>query len=195
LRRVALFAVFALALGLSMDTAAVALSVGFGARDLKLAQALRMSAIFAAFHAGMPLLGVLVGQAAARWVSAVDHWIAFALLALIGGKMLWEARARRISRRDGTPLPTPSDPFHPGKLVTLATATSIDALGAGFSLPLLGVAIPLAAGVLGVVPFVVTLSSLYVGRRFGARFGAALDALGGLVLIAIGVAIVLQHAG
>ncbi len=191
----ALFAVFALALGLSMDTAAVALSVGFGARDLKLAQALRMSAIFAAFHAGMPLLGVLVGQAAARWVSAIDHWIAFALLALIGGKMLWEARARHVSRRDGTPLPTPSDPFHAGRLVTLATATSIDALGAGFSLPLLGVAIPLAAGVLGVVPFVVTLSSLYVGRRFGSRFGAALDALGGLVLIAIGIGIVLQHAG
>lgn len=190
----ALLAVFALALGLSMDTAAVALSVGFGARDLKVAQALRMASIFAFFHMGMPLLGVLLGQAAARWFSTIDHWIAFALLALIGCKMLWEAHARHVSRRDGTPLPSTSDPFHPGTLFTLATATSIDALGAGFTLPLLGVAIPLAATILGVVPFAVTFVSLYAGRRFGERFGAALDTLGGLVLVAIGVAIVLQHA-
>ena len=188
-------AVIALALGLSMDTAAVALSVGFGARALRLGDALRMAATFGAFHMGMPLLGVLVGQAAARWVAAIDHWIAFAMLAFIGGKMLWEARERRLAQRNGATPPAAADPFRLGALLTLATATSVDSLGAGFSLPLLGVPIPLAVSIIGGVPFVVTLASLYVGRRFGARFGATLDAIGGLVLLAIGLAIVAQHAG
>lgn len=182
-----------LALGLSMDTAAVALSVGFGAPSLALRRALLMAGTFGAFHVAMPLVGVWIGTAAMRWVSAVDHWIAFGLLAFLGGKMLWEAFERRRVRLRGDDVVIPADPFQLGAVLTLAFATSLDSLGAGFSLPLLGVPVPLAVAIIGAVPFVVTLTSLYVGRRFGARFGATLDAVGGLVLIAIGVSIVLQH--
>ena len=193
--RVQMITVVALALGLSMDTAAVALSVGFSSRTLTLPRAFAMAAIFGAFHVLMPLLGVWIGAAAMRWVSAIDHWIAFALLAFVGGKMLWEANTRRRMRLRGEVLPVPPDVFRFGALTTLAFATSLDALGAGFSLPLLGVPILAAVATIGAVPFLVTLSALYLGRRFGARLDAALDAVGGLVLIAIGVGVLVQHLG
>ena len=188
-------AVVALALGLSMDTAAVALSVGFGSPALTLRRALMMAGTFGAFHVVMPLVGVLAGTAAMRWVSALDLWIAFAVLAFVGGKMIWEAYERRRDRLRGEPPPPVPDAFHFGALLTLAFATSLDSLGAGFSLPLLGVPLPIAVAIIGAVPFLVTLTSLYVGRRFGARFGATLDALGGVVLIVIGIGIALQHLG
>jgi putative Mn2+ efflux pump MntP len=190
---VQLLSVVVLALGLSMDTAAVALSVGFGARALTFRGALRMAATFGAFHVVMPLIGLGLGEAAVRWVAALDHWLAFALLAFVGGKMLWEAHQHRRERLRGEPPAPPPDIGRFGALLTLAFATSVDSLGAGFSLPLLGVPLPAAVAIIGAVPFLVTLSSLYVGRRFGARFGATLDAIGGIVLIAIGVSIVVQH--
>jgi putative Mn2+ efflux pump MntP len=191
---VQLFAVIALALGLSMDTAAVALSVGFGSPRLSLRRALLMACTFGAFHVVMPLLGVLIGTAAARWVSAIDHWIAFGLLVFVGGKMLWEALERRRARLRGDRPEARPDAFHFGALLTLAFATSVDSLGAGFSLPLLGVHIALAVSIVGAVTFTVTLCSLYVGKRSGERFGATLDAIGGLVLIVIGAMILVQHS-
>jgi len=190
---VPLLTVFVLALGLSMDTAAIALSVGLTPRALTVPRALLMAATFGVAHIVMPLLGIAIGAAALRWVSAIDHWIALALLSFVGGKMLWEAYDRRRARLRGDAAEAPPDVFHFGALLTLAIATSLDALGAGFSLPLLGVPLVAAVAIIGSVTFAVTLAGLYVGRRSGARFGATLDAVGGLVLIAIGVSIVVQH--
>jgi len=188
-----LLTVFVLALGLSMDTAAIALSVGLSPRALTVPRALLMAATFGVAHIVMPVLGIVIGAAALRWVSAIDHWIAFALLSFVGGKMLWEANERRRARLRGDAAEAPPDVFHFAALLTLALATSIDSLGAGFSLPLLGVPLIAAVTIIGSVTFAVTLAGLYIGRRSGARFGATLDAVGGLVLIAIGVSIVVQH--
>lgn len=188
-----LLTVIVLALGLSMDTAAIALSVGLSQRLLSVPRALTMAATFGVAHIVMPLLGVAIGAAALRWVSAIDHWIAFALLSFVGCKMLWEAYQRRRARLRADAEQALPDVFHFGALLTLALATSIDSLGAGFSLPLLDVPLVAAVAVIGGVTFAVTLAGLYVGRRSGARFGATLDAIGGLTLIAIGVSIVVEH--
>lgn len=182
-----------LGLALSLDTAAVALSVGFATPGLRGRQALRMASVFFAFHVAMPLVGYVVGAAALRWVQAVDHWIAAGLLALVGGKMLHEAWERRQARRRSEAPEVPPDTFAWRPLLALALATSLDALGAGFTLHLLPVPVGVALLALGGTPFVVTLAALRLGRTLGDRFGAALDALGGLTLLGLAARLLVEH--
>ena len=119
-------------------------------------------------------------------ISGIDHWIAFALLSLIGGKMLFEA----IKRKDREEKADPSSGY---VLLTLSVATSIDALAVGVGFSFLRVVILFPAVVIGIVPFVMSFFGVYLGDRFGQYFGSKIEIVGGLILIGIGVKTLLEH--
>ena len=173
--------VIALAVGLAMDATAVAATRGLRPRT---GEGLLLAALFGGFQAGMAGLGWLLGDYGGRYVAAWDHWIAFGLLVAIGGKMLWE------SRHDG-----PDEPQRTGVLLYLglAVATSIDAGAAGITLPLLGVAPWLALALIGGVTAVLSLVGYRAGNALGRRLGSRLEIVGGLVLIAIAVKVLVEH--
>lgn len=176
-----------LAVGLAMDAMAVAAARGLAAPQAPWSDALRLALLFGAFQAGMPLLGWVAGARIGPWIAAWDHWIAFALLGGIGGKMLWEA-----FRGDEEASPEGGS-FRLRALLVLAVATSIDALAVGVTLPLLRAPLLLTIATIGVTTALLSLAGVYAGRRFGARLGRRLDAFGGLVLIGIGARILVEH--
>jgi putative Mn2+ efflux pump MntP len=175
-----------LALALAMDAFAVALGTGTVLVRLTGRHLFRLSFHFGLFQALMPVIGWLAGQTLVRWVSAWDHWIAFSLLGLIGGRMVIEAlnSDQACDQRD---------PTRGLSLVMLSIATSIDALAVGFSLSVIGVSIWLPALVIGLVAGALTVAGLLLGRRVGDRWGTRVEVCGGLVLIAIGLKILAEH--
>jgi putative Mn2+ efflux pump MntP len=150
---------------------------------------LLVALFFGGFQALMPFLGYLLGSGVGPLVQAFDHWIAFLVLGAVGGKMLWEAW-----KGDGDAAAASDDQlFALPVMLTLALATSIDALAVGFTLPLLGA--PLLASMLtiGLVTAAMSAAGLFVGHRFGSSFGRRLDMAGGAVLILLGVKILVEH--
>ena len=121
-------------------------------------------------------------------VEAWDHWIAFVLLAFIGGKMLWESRAPKTESSDQDEAA-----FATRTMLVLALATSVDALAIGVTLPMLGAPLGLSIATIGVVTALLSVAGLYAGRRFGAMLGPRLDVVGGVVLIGLGVKILVEH--
>lgn len=180
--------VLGLAVGLAMDAFAVAVAAGVTLKTVTGRQVFRLAFHFGLFQALMPALGWLGGLTVANRVQSVDHWVAFALLAGVGGKMLWEA-----VRGGGEEVR--SDPTRGWSLVVLSVATSLDALAVGFSLSLLGVTIWVPALVIGLVCAAFTMVGLRLGRLVAAaaRMERAAEAAGGLVLLAIGVRILYSH--
>ena len=174
-----------LSLGVAMDAAAV--SGGMAIRGARRADLLKLAVTFGVFQFAMSLAGSLGGAALTRRFSAVDHWVVFALLGFVGGKMLWEARAS--SREERKPLA----PLTLATLLTLGIATSIDALAVGVTLPALELSPWLSTGVIGGVTLLVSLAGAWAGKRLGARFGTSVEVMGGLVLIAIGVKTLIEH--
>ena len=139
----------------------------------------------------MPLIGWLLGKQFEVYITSVDHWIAFGLLALIGGKMLWDA-----FHEDDDELSCPADGrLDLRELVMLAIATSIDALAVGITFAFLRVDIALSVGLIGATTFVLALVGVAVGHRFGARYEKAAAIAGGVVLVLIGTKILLEHLG
>ena len=129
-----------------------------------------------------------MGRRLGAFVAAWDHWLVFALLGGIGGKMLWEARnGASASARDQR------DPFGLRVMLLLAVATSLDAFAAGITLPLLHAPLPAALATIGITTAVSSVLGLYAGRRFGAMLGPRLDAAGGLVLIGMGTKVLIEH--
>lgn len=183
-------AIFVLAVGLSMDSMAVAAARGLVAPHFRARQVVLVGALFGGFQALMPLLGWLAGSRIGPLVEAWDHWIAFGLLSALGGKMLWEARGAP----DDDPAPA-GDPFALGGLLLLAVATSIDALAVGITLPMLGAPLGLSLVTIGATTAVLSALGLFAGRRFGAALGRRFDVVGGLVLIGLGVKILGEHLG
>lgn len=177
---------FGLALALAMDAFAVALGTGTVLSRLTGRHIFRLAFHFGLFQALMPVIGWLAGQTVVRFVSAWDHWIAFALLALIGGRMIREALSDEEK-------PDDRDPTRGFSLVMLSIATSIDALAVGFSLSVIGVSIWFPAFIIGLVAGVLTVAGMLVGSRVGDRWGSRVEVLGGFVLIAIGVRILCEH--
>ena len=177
-----------LSLGLAMDAAAVSAARGFAAPRLEWRHAARVALFFGGFQALMPLVGWMIGARLGPLVEAWDHWIAFTLLAAIGGRMLWESgHGERLARN--------ADLFGVRVLFLLGVATSIDALAVGITLPLLDAPFVTSIVTIGVTTALVSAAALHAGRRFGHALGSRLDAAGGLVLIAIGVKILLEHLG
>ena len=178
-----------IALGVSADAFAVALTKGLHMRRFNLRHAVIIAFTFGLFQAVMPLVGWLLGTQFARYITEFDHWVAFGLLLLVGGKMLWEAfSAHEDTERD-------FDRLDVRQLIVLAVATSIDALAVGITFAFVEVSIGWAVALIGVTTAVLAFVGVVVGRRVGARFGKPAEIVGGVVLILIGTRILLQHLG
>ncbi|ROS61551.1 putative Mn2+ efflux pump MntP [Frigoribacterium sp. PhB160] len=184
------WALLLIAVGVSADAFAVALGKGL---HLKSSSSVKTAVVigltFGAAQALMPLIGWLLGTTFARYVAGVDHWVAFGLLALVGGKMLWEAFT------SGDDDEEDRDRLSVRELLVLALATSIDALAVGVTLAFLPVSIGGAVLLIGVTTTVLTIVGVLVGHRVGARFGKPAEIAGGVVLILIGTSILLEHLG
>jgi putative Mn2+ efflux pump MntP len=178
--------VLLIALGLAMDAFAVALGVGTTRKDIWFRPGFRLSFHFGLFQFMMPILGWLGGATIARFIASWDHWIAFALLAYVGGKMVKESFGDGAAHND-------SDPTRRWTLVMLALATSIDALAVGLSLAMIKVDILYPSLVIGVVAALMTALGLALGKQLGVQFGKRMELVGGLILIGIGLRVVLSH--
>ena len=183
---------FLIGVGLSMDAFAVSICKGLGMKRLNMKQALVIGLFFGGFQALMPLIGWALGTQLADFIMPIDHWIAFILLALIGGKMLLDVFREGDEEDSGEPKDARLD-FK--ELLMLAIATSIDALAVGITFAFLGVNIVVAIAVIGVTTFVLSVVGVAVGHAFGARYEKGATIVGGVVLILIGCKILLEHLG
>ncbi len=179
--------VLLVALGLSADCFAVALSGSIAMRTVSGLQIFRTSLAFGLFQVLMPALGWLAGRTVVELIATYDHWVAFILLALIGGKMIWESFRSGDSRSENTDITKGI------LLLTLSVATSIDALAVGLTFAFLEVNIVAAISTIGLVAFVATAIGFLLGRKASNLIGRQAEAIGGVVLIAIGLRILLTH--
>ncbi|MEJ2634300.1 MAG: manganese efflux pump MntP family protein [Calditrichia bacterium] len=178
--------IIGLALGLAMDAFAVAISTGFILPEISPRHYFRLSFHFGLFQALMPIVGWLAGRTVAEVIVQWNHWIAFALLAYVGGRMIYESFTNREEKN-------PSDPTRGVRLVVLSVATSLDALAIGLSLAILGVDIILPAIYIGIITMVLTFLGMRLGRRLGRLFGSWVEKIGGVILIGIGIKILIDH--
>ena len=178
---------FILAVGLSMDAFAVAVCKGLAMQKMNWRHAIIIGLYFGGFQAAMPSLGYILGVGFQSRIQAVDHWIAFVLLVFIGLNMVRESRDQEAVHVD------PSVGFQ--VMVILAIATSIDALAVGVTFAFLQVNIVPAVCFIGTVTFLLSVIGVKVGNVFGTRYKSRAELVGGLILIAIGVKILLEHLG
>ena len=182
---------FAIAVALAMDAFAVSLSTGVCLRQARSAQVLRMATAFGLFQALMPIAGWLLGLTFRVCIESFDHWVAFGLLALVGGKMIWEG----VYGGGDDAACAPKDNTQGVRLLVLAVATSIDALAVGLSFAVLNEPIWLASVVIGGVCFIVTVLGVKLGCLAGriAVVSRYAEVLGGAVLVFIGLSILFEH--
>jgi len=185
---VSLLLLLGVAVGMAMDTFAVAVGLSCSDRGLGRRQGIRISAAFSLFQILMPLLGWAAGEVSLRHIQAFDHWIAAGLLVVVGGKMIVEG----IRGRTGGE-PRASDPTRGLTLLVLSLATSMDALAVGLSLGTLGLPILVPAAVIGAVTFVITFAGTKIGPALGRLAGRWAELAGGLVLLAIAAKILVDH--
>lgn len=177
------WSVLLIAVALGMDAFSVALGIGAARHRVSLAALLRLSASFGLFQFFMPIAGWVGGMTIAVYIDSYDHWLAFAVLAYVGGKMIHASF-------QGPRAPTPGwDPTRGFALFVLSVATSIDALAVGLGLAVLGTPILYPSAVIGIVAFAMTALGTLLGQRLGRVFGRRVEALGGLILIGIGLKI------
>ncbi len=184
--------IFLIGLSLSMDALAVAVTIGICRSEIHFRHALKVAIFFGGFQALMPLVGYLAGRSVAGLIEPVDHWIAFLLLSLIGGKMLYEALHEQPIENGDAACPR-EDPTATRPLLLMAVATSIDALAAGISLALGDIPIVESVIAIGLITAVLSGTGVLLGRRLGALFQRYATVAGGSVLILIGVKIVIDH--
>lgn len=179
---------FLLAVGLSMDAFAVAVCKGLAVKRVGWKHMLVVGAWFGGFQALMPLLGYLLGNRFARYITSIDHWIAFVLLAAIGANMLREAFSGKDEAEADASLGFKA-------MLVMAVATSIDALAVGITFAFLPVNIWVAVGLIGVITFLLSMLGVKAGGVFGAKYKARAEAAGGVILILLGLKILLEHLG
>ena len=179
---------FFLAVGLSMDAFAASICTGLSLSRPRARDALIVGAWFGVFQALMPLAGWVLGAAFARRMAAIDHWIAFVLLGLIGGNMIAGGLSRSRAEDRGGGLGA-------GKMLPLALATSIDALAVGVTFAFLNVDLLPAVCLIGAVTFALSALGTALGRICGAKYRTGAELLGGAVLITMGVKVLLEHLG
>ena len=181
-----LVTIFFVAVGLAMDAFAVSIVTGSLYRKLHVVHALRMASFFGGFQAMMPIIGSLAGLGLRGYIGVYDHWIAFGLLTFVGGKMVYEAFAIESAEKN-------LDPSNLMILLSLSVATSIDALAVGVTLSLLATSIVFSALIIGVITFGLSYAGIAIGKRFGHFFESKIEVIGGFILIAIGLKILLSH--
>ncbi len=175
-----------IAVGLSADCFAVALSISIFRNDLSLKHALRTSLAFAVFQALMPLIGWLAGRTVVVYIASFDHWIVFVLLAAIGGKMICES-----FHSEGPPENTDISKWT--LMLFLAFATSVDALAAGLTFAFLDIGILPACSIIGIIALLFSLVGFSLGRKVGPLAGKRAGTVGGVILIAIGLRVLITH--
>lgn len=179
-----------IAVGLSMDAFAVSVCKGLATRQLRWRHYLIIGAWFGGFQALMPSIGYLLGSTFESYITAVDHWVAFFLLCLIGGSMVKEALSK-----DGE-AGADNSSFAFRNMLLLAVATSIDALAVGVTFALLpGVSIVAAVSFIGATTFLLSAAGLKAGNVFGLRYKSRAELTGGILLILMGGKILLEHLG
>ena len=186
-----LFEIFMIGVGLSMDAFAASICKGLNMRRLNVKNMLIIGLFFGGFQALMPAVGWILGKQFEVYITSVDHWVAFALLAFIGGKMIYDVFH---GDEDGC-CNEKTDKLDMKEVLTLAVATSIDALAVGISFAFLQVEILKAVSVIGVTTFVLSVVGVAVGNMFGAKYEKNATLAGGIILILIGLKILLEHTG
>ncbi len=177
----------ALAAGLSMDAFAISLSKGISVGKAGISHSIITELWFGSFQAIMPIIGFFLGTHAGSMIESYDHWIAFALLLLIGGSMIRESKKKDEPPADAS--------FSAKAMFPLAIASSIDALAAGVALSTAGGSIAEAAALIGIFTFCLSAIGVKAGSRLGAAFGSKAQAAGGIILCLIGIRILCDHLG
>jgi len=175
-----------IAIGLSMDAFAVAVCKGLAVKKVEYKHSVIVGTYFGGFQALMPLIGFLVGMQFQEMITAIDHWIAFILLLIIGGNMIKESRGEDEDLDDS---------FSFKAMFPLAIATSIDALAIGVTFAFLKVNIVWAISLIGVITFILSGIGVKVGNNFGIKYKSKAEMLGGVVLILLGTKILIDHIG
>ena len=178
--------------GLAMDAFAVSICKGLAMRKVNKKQAVIIALFFGGFQAIMPVIGWLLCKGFQTYIEAFDHWIAFALLAFIGVKMIIETLREK---EDDVVIEEMDPPLDMKEMLMLAIATSIDALAVGISLAALDRPIVESAAIIGVVTFVISIIGVYIGNFFGNRYKKRAELAGGIILVLIGVKILCEHMG
>ena len=181
-----LFTIILLALALAMDALAVSVASGMAIKDLRIRHSLIIATWFGLFQALMPVLGWLGGIKLHHFISTVDHWIVFGLLFFIGSKMIYEAF-------QAGPVKAKSNPMDVGVLFALSIATSLDAFAAGISFALLDVSIVSPVIIIGIITFIMSFTGVWIGNRGTHFFEKKMEAVAGVILIAIGIKVLLEH--
>jgi putative Mn2+ efflux pump MntP len=184
--RMKVFDLILIAIGLAMDCFAVSIASGMSMKRLKAFPVLRMALLFGLFQAIMPCLGFLAGSTFRHLIESVDHWIAFGILLFLGGRMMYE-------QFHDHPESKKLNPYSWRVVLILAVATSIDALAVGISFAFLRINLLEAVSVIFLASFLFTLLGLFLGNRYCCRIRIPAELVGGLVLIAIGTKILLEH--
>lgn len=182
---------FLIGVGLSMDAFAVSICKGLNMKKINYKHALIIGGFFGGFQALMPLLGWALGSRFEQYIESVDHWIAFILLAFIGGKMVYES----IKDGDDDEESAHQDKLDIKELFTLAVATSIDALAVGVTFAFLKVSIVPSITLIGITTFVISVGGVVIGNRFGSKYKNKAEIAGGMILILIGLKILLEGVG
>jgi putative Mn2+ efflux pump MntP len=170
---------------MSTDAFAAALGKGVAMRKPRFVEAMRIGAIFGVIETITPVIGWLIGLAASSFITSVDHWIAFTILSLVGGKMIFESfQKEEIERRENHKLSV---------LILTAIGTSIDAMAVGATLAFIDVNIWIAASMIGIATFIMATTGIMAGHYLGLKAGKIAEALGGVCIISIGIMILIEH--
>ena len=180
-----IFELFILAVGLSMDAFAVAVCKGLAMPKLSLKNAVIVGLWFGGFQGLMPLIGYFLGTNFAQYITAVDHWIAFILLGIIGGNMLREGIKNEDEEADGS--------LDVKTMFLMAVATSIDAQAVGITFAFLSVNVTYAVSFIGVTTFILSAIGVFIGHLFGVKYKSKAEIAGGAILILLGLKILLEH--
>lgn len=178
--------------GLAMDAFAVSICKGLSMKKVNKKQCLVIGLFFGGFQALMPFIGYVLGSQFQKYITSIDHWIAFILLGLIGGKMIIEAVREKDEPVEIEQMDAPLDIK---ELFILAIATSIDALAVGITFAFLDTPILEAVSIIGITTFIISVLGVYVGNFFGNKYKSKAEFAGGLILVLLGIKILLEHLG
>lgn len=182
-----LVTLFILAVGLSMDAFAVSVCKGLAMKKMSWKNAVIVGLWFGGFQALMPAIGYFLGIQFADKITAIDHWIAFVLLAIIGGNMIREAFSKEEEKTSAA--------LDVKTMFVMAVATSIDALAVGITFAFLKQNMPVAVSLIGVTTFVLSTLGVKIGNIFGVKYKSKAEFAGGVILILLGLKILLEHLG
>ena len=182
-----LFEIVVIGIGLAMDAFAVSICKGLSMKKIDWKKAIIIALYFGIFQALMPVLGYFLGSAFSSFVQSVDHWIAFILLAIIGGNMIKDSTDDEVEKRN--------DNVDVKTMLLLAIATSIDALAVGVTFAFFEVNLLFSITIIGIITFILSFLGVIIGNKFGDRFQNRAELAGGIILIIIGLKILLEHLG